>query len=299
MPNTTFTGEAEHFIEQLDSAVKVHIGWSHQLLRCAVLGDVPKVDLISEDAHNRCDFGRWFRSEREQFDAIDTTRAQHLEQQHQQMHDAARAICKGIIDSEAGNALLLETFENTQDQVISDLAYFKTEFIEHSARIDSLTGLPLRYGLEEQLERSRVQAARRGLKLVMVMLDADHFKRVNDIHGHAVGDLALKHIGELLRANSRADEPVFRVGGEEFIALLLVADRDAAAQMIERLLKGVRNSPLPLDDGTSLHLTMSAGVDEVAQGETLVDAMDRADHALYAAKAAGRDTWRWAGESTQ
>ena len=131
-----------------------------------------------------------------------------------------------------------------------------------------------------------------------MMLDLDHFKRVNDLHGHAVGDLALRHAAALLKHHCRAGEPVIRFGGEEFVALLQAADRDAAQRAVQRILQALRDNPLSLPDGKSLELRASAGLAEVDDDESMTDAIARADRALYAAKAAGRDTWRWAERRT-
>lgn len=128
----------------------------------------------------------------------------------------------------------------------------------------------------------------------MVLLDVDHFKRVNDAFGHAAGDLALQHIAKLLQSQCRADEPLFRVGVEEFIVLLQAADREAAQQAAERLLQCLRDTPLHLPDDHTLSLRASAGLAETGIGESMADVVGPADHALYAAKAAGRDTWHWA-----
>ena len=131
-----------------------------------------------------------------------------------------------------------------------------------------------------------------------MMLDLDHFKRVNDLHGHAVGDLALRHAAALLKHHCRAGEPVIRFGGEEFVALLQAADRAAAQRAVQRILQALRDNPLSLPGGESLDLRASAGLAEVDDGEPMTDAIARADGALYAAKAAGRDTWRWAERRT-
>lgn len=294
MSNATFSNDVQEFVRQLDEAGQAHMAWSHRLLRCAVLRTSPGEDVLADDAHCRCLFGAWFRKYRENFDAIDVVSAQRLDEQHRHMHDAVRDICNRVLDNAAGDAAMLEAFDRTQTGMIADLALFKTQYLAHSARLDALTGLPLRYGFEEEFTRCHAQAMRRGEKMVVVQLDVDHFKRVNDVHGHAVGDLALQHIANLLRTGCRAGEPLFRFGGEEFIALLQVADREGAEQVVQRLLQDLRDTPLLLPDGRVLSLRLSAGLAEVSADATMSEVVVQADLALYAAKAAGRDTWRWA-----
>jgi predicted signal transduction protein with EAL and GGDEF domain len=91
-----------------------------------------------------------------------------------------------------------------------------------------------------------------------------------------------------------AGEPVFRLGGEEFLALLQSADRQAAGRAAERILQALRDDALHLPDARTLILRASLGMAEVGSRESMAAAIGRADDALYAAKAAGRDTWRWA-----
>jgi diguanylate cyclase len=294
MPHATFSDDTQGFVLRLDEAAQAHMEWTRRVLRCAVLRSSPGDDVLAEDAHLRCRFGIWFRQYREHFDGIDAVAAQRLDEQHRQMHDAVRTICRRILEGAAGDAAALEAFERTQAGVIADLAHLKTECLAHSARIDALTGLPLRYGLEEDFTRYRAQAMRHNELVVVVLLDVDHFKRVNDVHGHAVGDLALQHVASVLRVHCRAAEPLFRFGGEEFLALLHAADRAGAQLAAERLLQALRDSPLSLADGPVLSLRVSAGLAEAGTEESMADVLARADRALYAAKAAGRDTWQWA-----
>ena len=294
MADTVFAYDIQEFVARLDAAEQAHMAWSHRLLRCSILKISPGDDALADDAHCRCAFGKWFRHSRERFDSLEPLATQRLDEQHRQMHDAARKICKDILSGAAGNVALIDDFERAQAAVIADLAILKTQLLTRSARLDSLTGLPLRHGLEEEFQRYRAQAVRRKELMVLILFDIDHFKRVNDIHGHGAGDLAIQHVADLLRRHCRADEPLFRVGGEEFIALMQVSDRDMAQGAVERLLEALRENHLRLPGGDILSLRMSAGLAEAGHEESMSDALARADNALYAAKSAGRDTWKWA-----
>jgi len=294
MSGATFDHDTEHFVHELDEAEQCLMEWARRVLRCAVLRTSPGDDVLADDSHDRCQFGRWLQRHRERFDELDAVTTRRVEQRHQQMHGAARSICRRILAGEAGDAGELDSFERAQAGVVADLALLKTAYLAHSARLDALTGLPLRYGLEEEFRRCRAQARRHAEKLVAVILDLDEFKGVNDEHGHAAGDLALQHVAALLRGHCRAGEPVFRFGGEEFLALLQATDREAAQRAAERILQDLRDNPVRLPDGSTLGLRASAGMAEVGPAEPMADAVARADQALYAAKAAGRDTWRWA-----
>lgn len=116
------------------------------------------------------------------------------------------------------------------------------------------------------------------------MLDLDHFKQVNDRHGHTTGDAVLREFSLLCRQQARATDLFARVGGEEFILLLPDSDLDAAAQGLERLRTNLAESNLQ-----GLRISVSIGLAEWRPGETLEQLQQRADTALYAAKVAGRD----------
>jgi diguanylate cyclase (GGDEF)-like protein len=294
MSDEKFDQATEHFVQGLDKAAQCHLLWMHRVLRCAVLRTSPGEDVLAEDAHNCCSFGLWLHGHRRLFDQIDTVTVRHLRAHHRQMHDAARSICRRVLEDRGGDAGELSAFERTCAAVVADLALLKTEYLAHSARLDALTGLPLRHGLEEEFQRCHSQAQRHSEKMVVLMLDLDQFKRANDEYGHAAGDLALRHVATLLRRNCRAGEPVFRFGGEEFLAFLQAADSAVAERAAGRILQALRDNALHLPDGRTLSVRASAGMAEVGATEPMADAVARADRALYAAKAAGRDTWRWA-----
>jgi diguanylate cyclase (GGDEF)-like protein len=290
----TFSPSDESVLSHLDDTAQCHMDWTRRLLRCAVLRTAPGDDVVETDAHRRCRLGTWLQRDRERLQQLDAVTVQRLVEHHEQVHAAARSICRRILAGEPGNAGELEAFERAQAGVVTDLAQLKTAFLERSARLDALTGLPLRYGIEEEFGRCRAQSMRHGEVFVALMLDLDHFKRVNDARGHAAGDRALQHVADVLRRHCRAGEPVFRFGGEEFLAMLQAADRDAAERAVERILQALRESRFALSDGRPIRVTASAGLAAVGPVEPVTDAIARADRALYAAKAAGRDTWRWA-----
>jgi diguanylate cyclase (GGDEF)-like protein len=160
---------------------------------------------------------------------------------------------------------------------------------------DHLTGVANRRAFFEaaELELNRNRRAPRPTALILV--DADHFKRINDRHGHPGGDAVLRHLGQLLAATFRQVDVVARVGGEEFAVLLPSSSLDGAAAVAERLRQLVADDPVVFD-GAQIACTISAGV-AVCDGEKtgLDTLMKRADRALYAAKAAGRnrvERWR-------
>jgi len=289
-----FSQQTEQFVTQLDAAIGAHLEWMRRVLRCAVLRTPPGDDILADDASGRCRFGRWFTKNRATFERIDPAATSLVLREHERMHAAVRALCSSVLQSASGTPADFETFEASQSALIEALEHLKTQLLADSARYDALTSLPLRYGLEEEFLRCRAVAHRHADQLVLLLADVDQFKNVNDAYGHAVGDQALRHLAFLFLLHSRADEPVFRIGGEEFLILLQASSAEGAAQAAERLFQSLRDSPMVLEDGTALDLRISAGLATVGQEESMASAIDRADRAMYAAKSAGRDRWAWA-----
>ncbi|HXY22561.1 MAG TPA: diguanylate cyclase [Burkholderiaceae bacterium] len=289
-----FSEQTEQFVTQLDAAIGAHLEWMRRVLRCAVLHEIPGADLLAPDASKRCGFGRWFTKNRETFEQLDGVATALVLREHERMHEAVRALCSAVLATGRGARTDFEAFEASQSNLIGTMEQFKTQLLAQSARYDALTSLPLRYGLEEEFVRCRAVAQRHGVQLVLLLADVDQFKTVNDAYGHAVGDQALRHLAYIFLQHSRADEPVFRFGGEEFLVLLQASGAEGAAQAAARLFQSLRDSPLVLEDGTVLKLRISAGLAAVGRDEKMAEAIDRADRAMYAAKAAGRDRWAWA-----
>ncbi|GAB3595330.1 hypothetical protein GCM10027446_20460 [Angustibacter peucedani] len=153
------------------------------------------------------------------------------------------------------------------------------------AVVDPLTGLFNRKALAGRYAEAAAQARVLGGSVSVVLCDLDHFKRVNDQHGHDVGDVVLREAAYRMRKTLRTFDLVYRIGGEEFLVLLPGQDLVQAVTVAERMVADVASEPLG-----GLAVTMSAGVAETVGGHSLLDElMKRADVALYAAKDAGRN----------
>ncbi|MBN8487300.1 MAG: GGDEF domain-containing protein [Burkholderiales bacterium] len=164
--------------------------------------------------------------------------------------------------------------------------------IAERARRDGLTGVLTRSAFYDEA-RQRL-AAQTQPRYAVAMIDVDHFKRINDGHGHAAGDQAIVHLAREVSANARSGDLVGRYGGEEFIVLLDGADLAAAHRFGQRLVDSVRQTAVRLPSGQSLSCTVSAGVAEglpqrTGSSQHLEQTIALADAALYVAKAKGRD----------
>ncbi len=159
--------------------------------------------------------------------------------------------------------------------------------LQQMATTDMLTGTLNRRMLSELLDDEHRHWERTGVSYCVALLDIDHFKQVNDKWGHAVGDVVLRRLVDATRPQMRQVDKLGRWGGEEFLLLLPHVNLDSALIATDRL--RATFEALRFDEAPGLRVTLSAGVAEVARGETLEHAIDRADRALYAAKADGRN----------
>ena len=159
------------------------------------------------------------------------------------------------------------------------------------ATTDFLTGLPNRRQFMSMLENEHARLQRElASSATVLMLDIDHFKRVNDEYGHAVGDIVLRHLGALMWQQLRKVDVPGRVGGEEFAVLLPGTELAQAAVFAERLRRRVADSTVALDSGAMLNVTISVGMAAMSGTDADCDAvLARADEALYRAKRGGRN----------
>jgi two-component system cell cycle response regulator len=167
--------------------------------------------------------------------------------------------------------------------------------LEHLATTDALTRLLNRRALTERLTTEMERALRYDTSVALLLLDLDHFKRVNDTHGHLVGDAVLRDVSELLMGAARSSDMVGRYGGEEFLIVLPETDDDGAALFAERIRERVEAFAFrPWEDERALRMTASIGVATfpAARIESVEDLFARADAALYRAKADGRNRVR-------
>ena len=150
---------------------------------------------------------------------------------------------------------------------------------------DALTGLFNRTGLSASLPLDIERAQRYRRPLSVVLLDLDHFKRVNDEFGHLVGDQVLVEFAKLIQATVRQVDAIYRWGGEEFLIVCPETPPELVSNLTERVLDGVRRHRFPMQRT----MTVSAGIANLGAGDTMTSLLQRADEALYQAKTAGRD----------
>lgn len=207
---------------------------------------------------------------------------------------------KGMSDSKTTPAVpadlvthVMQANEQLQEKLTiaeSTLARQASEInqIMNEARTDALTGLANRRAFDDEFARRLSQWKRHGTALMLVLVDVDHFKPVNDQYGHQAGDAVLKQLGKLLSAAVRDTDLVARYGGEEFAILLVDSGIEGGALTIARIQQAIASSTFR-HEGVALRITASFGLAQPSASDDQKQLIARADEALYAAKHGGRN----------
>jgi len=200
-------------------------------------------------------------------------------------------VVRGAAESDAKYRDLEQRFLTMQHENM-DLLMRNRILSDVSAR-DSLTGLYNRWYVMEKIESEMNRSLRHGSPVAVLMIDIDHFKRVNDTWGHAAGDMVLKSVGQVLRDSCRVYDVPGRYGGEEFCVVLPETPLDNSPTVAERIRTRLEMAAVPVD-GASINVTASIGIAgiDAATADAILTAnalIDRADRALYVAKHRGRN----------
>ena len=155
--------------------------------------------------------------------------------------------------------------------------------------IDALTGVPGRMEMLRKLREQQQFVKRAVHSSAIAMLDIDHFKAVNDARGHLAGDAVLVDIARYVQAHLRPYDLIFRYGGEEFLLCMPDTEVEAAREICDRLRSELAGIAHRANGGEPFEVTVSIGVADLAGDVAVEESIDRADHALFAAKAAGRN----------
>ena len=217
---------------------------------------------------------------------------------------SAGAIAKVTVPATSANAAARLTLRRNQkftetetealEQLLCSLLYPLRNALLYQdalrmAQRDPLTGICNRSALDDSLQRELSHAQRQGSSCALMIIDIDHFKSVNDNHGHPVGDKVLQKVSHILRECLRDSDVVCRYGGEEFVILLPDTTLAQAQRIAERLRESVMAAPIKTSAG-ALHVTISLGATQRNEAKTtLAQILDRADQGMLAAKRYGRD----------
>lgn len=193
--------------------------------------------------------------------------------------------CIGVLSAVAAEKAAFSAHSQDLLQLIAGMCapHVEVARLSRLAQLDALTGSFNRHGLELVCPADEVSRP-----LTLAMVDIDHFKAINDQHGHAAGDEVLKRVARLLSESVRAEDSVVRMGGEEFLLVLPDLDLHKAVRVTERTRALVEGSVIQTSSA-AVRLTVSSGVAQRQPGEARDETVARADEALYRAKSSGRN----------
>ncbi len=280
--------ELQGVIAQLKESLNNHQQWHGALVRtlvCRLPGD--KHD-TSDEAHTECRFGQWYYSK-----APEKLREHPgfiaLGEEHQRLHHMARLL---LISADADNPITpldFDNFANALERLRLEISALEREMENSLFNHDALTGAINRFGILPTLREQQELVKRHAQLCYIAMMDLDHFKAVNDLHGHAAGDKVLAAAVHYLIKHLRPYDKVFRYGGEEFVLCMPYTELVPGLDRIKKINEGLAALEIDIGEKEPIRITASFGLTLLEPDIPVEKSIDRADKALYAAKSAGRN----------
>lgn len=275
------------FHTHLAQAVDEHSDWLIAWNRLAFLDQRPR-SLQVVDLPQPASFAAW----REQAVSTlpqDQPAIEKLVAVHDQLHTLSRLVLMKTPDQQAVASDDYESVVGKYQELIHGLRRLEQAFALVASRMDPLTGLRTRVGLQDDLQRELGRSVRNGKSFCLAIVDIDHFKKVNDTYGHDAGDRVLMAVANHISRGLRVFDDAYRLGGEEFLLCLKDSDKIGGLTVLERLRLGLARKPVPLENGKMVPVTASFGMIISTPDAKIDEMMVRADQALYRAKNEGRN----------
>jgi diguanylate cyclase len=275
-------------LQQLSQGIYNHEQWHKDLLRalsCRLPHDLRDV---AEDAHRQCRFGQWYYGVADPV-LLDNPAFVGLEVPHERMHRFAAQLLRSSENGRSVSPGDYDNFANALDRLRLEIYTLKSEIEDSLHSRDPLTGAENRIAMLTKL-REAVELVKRSVgQCCVAMMDLDHFKMINDTHGHLVGDQVLAASVSYVMEHLRPYDKVFRYGGEEFLISMPGVNLQSARAAIDRIRGGLTAIELASGSGKPVFATASFGITLLDPGVSIEESIDRADKAMYAAKAGGRN----------
>jgi diguanylate cyclase (GGDEF)-like protein len=280
--------DSHEVLEMIGAALDEHAEWLRKWHRAVVCGLPPDREVVSRHGRQISRFGNWFDLNSKR-GLLDQPAFHKLWSAHVAVRELGRGLALKAVDGETLLARDYDTFMERSEDFVATGRRILEAFQRALFDLDPLTGVHNRRSMMTELDRERQRALRTGKALCLCLCDIDHFKDVNDRHGHLVGDSVLLAIAGRLIANLRPYDSIYRFGGEEFLLAFAETDVRQAAGIAERLRKAVCAKDVVVDTAVTLPVTASFGLCMVEAGISLEATIQRADEALYRAKRGGRN----------
>ncbi len=283
--------ELQGILSQLKEALFNHQQWHAALIRVLACQLPSDQHDISPQAHQECRFGQWYYGKvPEKLRVLPGFIA--LGEAHKHMHQLAAQL---LVEAKTGNPVIAfdyDNFANALDRTRLEIAALERELKNLLYNHDALTGAITRVGILPTLREQQELIKRELQSCCIAMMDLDRFKDVNDQYGHLAGDYVLAATAHHIIENLRPYDKVFRYGGEEFLLFIQHTELTPCFEMVERLCAGLAAMPIDFGGKKPVTITASFGVTLLDPDTPVETSIDRADKALYAAKAAGRNCVR-------
>lgn len=286
-------GEIRDAISVLDQALYNHIQWIDALNITLICHLRPDERDLRPNAHRECRLGQWYYDEKTRVVAGNPNFIE-LEEAHREMHRHAAHLLKLSSDRQEIPMADYELFTHELKRMRLQIETLKRELEDEIYNVDALTGASSRVGMLTKLREQHELVRRKLETCVIVMMDMDWFKAVNDTYGHAAGDQALATFAQHVMRNVRPFDRLFRYGGEEFLLCIPHTDIESARRMIERIRADLEKIDITCPGRRPFHISASFGMTMLDPDIPVTESIDRADLAVYAAKAQGRNrTVEW------
>lgn len=281
--------DAEQIVRRLGPALRDHGDWVqrvHTLLVCRMTPDPAE---LSPDSHLRSALGVWLEQETNEFIRGQPEYAK-ASAYHRRVHELARDLFAAVRDDTEISLQDYETFAQAVDHLDHSLEALVMELWDLLRFTDPLTGMATRFAMLPRLKQERERIQRTGSVCSVCMVDLDRFKAINDTYGHEAGDKVLEAVSDYLVGNLRRYDQVCRYGGEEFVLMLPNTSPASAFPVVNRLRRGLAETPINVTESAVIHMTASFGIAPLAPDQDVAESIGHADSAMYQAKHAGRDT---------
>jgi len=285
---TMSPGEIRNAISVLDQALFNHIQWTDALNITLICHLRPDDRDLDPESHRECRFGQWYYSEDGRA-VRNNPNFLELEEAHKLMHQRAAHLLSLSMQHQEIPMSDYEQFVHELKRLRLEIETLKRELEDEIYNVDALTGASSRVGMLTKLREQQELVKRKLESCVIVMMDIDFFKKVNDRYGHLVGDKALATFAHHIMRHTRPFDRLFRYGGEEFLLCAPHTDLETAHKMIERIRVGLSEIDIPTEDGPPCRITASFGMTLLDPDIPVAECIDRSDLATYAAKQRGRN----------
>lgn len=283
--------ESQEIILQLEQALYNLTQWHASIVRSLVCQLPADRHDLRQDAHKECRFGQWY------YEIASKKLREHagfiaLGEEHVKMHQEAAKLLTTVSHGGKVRPYDYDNFANALQRVQLEISSILRELHELLYSRDPLTGAINRVNMLPILWEQQALVKRNIECCSIAMLDLDHFKKINDKHGHAAGDHVLAWLSNFIIDHLRIYDKIFRVGGEEFLICLPNIDTKLAAEILDHLREKITSSKFNLADRVAIKINISVGISAIEADASIEQSIERADQALYQAKHEGRNCIR-------